>query len=227
MKDAIILCSGGLDSVVAAHFVEKRLEYGKIRVLFFDYGQKALEQERVCSRRCSSNLSSEFVEVKLDELGKLSTSLINRDGFVEEVKDLKDTSGENEKWYVPCRNLIFLSYALGLAEARFVEKGIVSDIFVGFKNEGKEPFPDATQEFVEKMNSVGKEVCASRFEILAPLIDKDKEDIILLGKELGVDFRKTFSCYVGKEKHCGKCLACKLRKAGFEWSGVEDVSEYD
>ena len=48
----------------------------------------------------------------------------------------------------------------------------------------------------------------------------------LIGKKLGVDFKKTFSCYVGKEKHCGFCLACKLRQAGFHWAGVEDVTEY-
>jgi len=58
------------------------------------------------------------------------------------------------------------------------------------------------------------------------LIEKDKEDIIILGKELGIDFKDTFSCYVGKEKHCGKCLACMLRKEGFYWSNIKDETEY-
>jgi 7-cyano-7-deazaguanine synthase len=226
MKEAIILCSGGLDSVVTAHFVKDVSEYGKLTILFFDYGQKASGQERRFAKKCALDLSSKFTEVKLPELGKLSTSLINIEGKVEEVKNLKDTKEENKKWYVPCRNLVFLSYALAIAESRKVKDRIVSDIFVGFKDEGSEGFSDTTKEFVEKVNSVMRESCAGEFKILAPLIEKDKEDIILLGKDLGVDFGNTFSCYIGGNKHCGRCLACKLRKAGFRWCNVEDVTEY-
>jgi len=227
MKEAIVLCSGGLDSVVTAHFVKNSKRYGKLTILFFDYGQKTLNQERKLAKNCATNLSSQFREIKLAELGKLSTSLINVAGKVKEVKDLKDTKEESDKWYVPCRNLIFLSYALALAESRKVSVGVVSDIFVGFKNEGREGFPDTSKEFVAKVNSVMKESCADEFIILAPVIEKDKEDIILLGKELEVNFKDTFSCYVGEERHCGKCLACKLRRAGFKWANVEDVTEYD
>ncbi|MBI2046536.1 7-cyano-7-deazaguanine synthase [Candidatus Pacearchaeota archaeon] len=68
------------------------------------------------------------------------------------------------------------------------------------------------------------------FKIIAPLIKKDKEDIILLGQRLGVNFRNTFSCYAPKRKnaleHCGCCLACRLRQAGFYWAGVKDETEY-
>lgn len=228
MKKAIVLCSGGLDSVVTAHYVKKRLKYKKIIILFFDYGQKALEQERKMSKICAVDLQGGFKEVKLKELGDLSNSLINKTRELKKLsrRDLKDTRKESEKWYVPCRNLIFLSYALALTETEFSKSGEIYDIFVGFKNDGKESFPDATSTFVKKINSLSREICKRSFKIFVPLIKKDKEEIILLGKELNVDFTKTFSCYVGKEKHCGVCLACKLRQEGFYWANAKDPTNY-
>ena len=64
------------------------------------------------------------------------------------------------------------------------------------------------------------------FKIIAPLIKKDKEEVVLLGKKLGVKFKETFSCYVGKGKHCGVCLACRLRQEGFYWANVRDPTKY-
>jgi 7-cyano-7-deazaguanine synthase len=228
MKKAIILCSGGLDSVVTAHFVKKKLNYSELVILFFDYGQKTFQKELEMSELCAKNLNADFRIMKIKELGSLSFSLINKPGKVEEIsrQDLKDTKKESLKWYVPCRNLIFLSYALALAESDFSKDGKASDIFTGFKNDGKESFSDATSSFVDKMNSLSKEICNKEFKIFAPLIEKDKEDIILVGKKLNVDFTKTFSCYIGKEKHCGKCLACKLRQEGFYWAEVKDPTDY-
>ena len=231
MKNAIVLCSGGLDSVVTAHYVKGALGYDNLIVLFFDYGQKSLKAERKCSKACTKDLGGRFVEIKLKWLGEISGSLINKKGVVKKLseKDLKDTKVEGEKFYVPCRNTMFLVHALALAESIFVKSGKkkVCDIFVGFKCEGSESYPDTTGKFVDVMNKLGKIGCMGDFKIKAPLIEKDKEDIVKLGVKLGVDFRKTFSCYIGKRKHCGYCLACQLRKAGFKWAGVEDVSEYE
>jgi len=141
---------------------------------------------------------------------------------------LKDTKKESDKWYVPCRNIIFLSYALSLAESLYDQKKEVYDIFVGFKDEGKEGFPDASQSFLDKFNDVSRIACKKDFRIIAPLINKDKEDIVLLGKEMKVKLENTFSCYSGEgnEKHCGYCLACKLRQEGFYWANVEDKTKY-
>ena len=223
---AIVLCSGGLDSVVTANYVKKKLGYNKIIVLFFDYGQKTLFMERKCSKMCAKDIGAEFNEIRIKELGGLSTSFINKNGKNKNGKDLKDTKKESEQWYVPSRNLVFLSYALSLAESRFVKHGRKYDLFVGFKNEGKESYPDTTQEFLDKLNSVSRISCKYPVEIKAPLIKMDKEDIVLLGDKLGIDFRKTWSCYIGLKRHCGTCLNCRLRRAGFYWAGIEDVSSY-
>ena len=111
-----------------------------------------------------------------------------------------------------------------MAESIYAKSREKYDILVGFKNEGKESFPDTTPEFVKKMNDLSL-VSTKAGRIIAPLIEKDKEDIILIGTKWGVDFRNTHSCYI-QNKHCGKCLACMLRKEGFYWANVKDTTEY-
>jgi len=232
-RNCIVLCSGGIDSVVTAHYAKRKLKYKGIIVLFFDYGQKALKQERICSKRCAKNLGAKFMEIELKWLNNISNSLINKTGKATRlrIKDLKDTKKESQKWYVPCRNTIFLAYALALAESLFIKDKKICDIFVGFKCEGKEAYPDTTREFVREINRLSKISCAKPFKIIAPLIKKDKEDIILIGKRLWVNFKDTFSCYIGAKnkntlKHCGYCLACRLRQVGFYWANVKDETRY-
>lgn len=228
MSNALIVCSGGLDSVTTAFFVKKKLNYDSIKILFFDYGQRNCAMEKKCARDCCNAVGAEFLEISLDYLDKISTSLLNSSSEHKKLtkEDLRNSKEEGDKWYVPARNLIFLSNALSLAESLQIRGEGFFDIFVGFKNEGIEPFPDATLEFLEKLNSVSEIATKGKFKIFAPLIEKDKEDVVALAKELGVDFTRTFSCYVGGEKHCGNCLACKLRQQGFYWAGVDDPTEY-
>ena len=228
-KNAIVLCSGGLDSVVTAHYVKNKLDYKGIKILFFDYGQKSLKQERNCSKWCAKKLNAEFIEINLKWLGKVSNSLINKSGEIKKLgkSDLKNTKKESKKYYVPCRNTMFLVYALTIAESLWVKNKEKNDIFVGFKCEGKESYPDTTEEFINEINRLGKIGCSTKFELKAPLIKKDKDDIVNLGKKLGVKMEKTFSCYAQiNGKHCGHCLACMLRKQGFYWANVKDKTKY-
>jgi len=231
MKNAIILCSGGLDSVVTTNYVKKKLEYDNLIVLFFNYGQRTLKQERKASQKCARGVGGLFREIKLPELAKISTSMINKKVKAKKISlsELKDTKAESLNWYVPCRNTIFLTYALAIAEARFVKsKGKqIWDIFTGFKNEGQEAYPDTTPEFVGEMNKLSKISSNTKTKILAPMIKKDKEEIIKLGRELGVKFQDTYTCYVGAgKKHCGYCLSCRLRQEGFYWAGIKDFTRY-
>lgn len=228
MKKAIILCSGGLDSFVTAYYAKMKLNYGKITVLFFNYSQRSLEAERNAAKKCAFRLKADFIGLELKEIGQISTSLINIKGNVKKLerKDLRDTKKESEKWYVPSRNLIFLSYALALAEKIYIQKKEINDIFVGFKNEGRDAFPDQSKRFLKNINSIARENCKIPFKILAPLIDKDKEDIITLGKKLNVPLEETWSCYLGEKKQCGQCLACMLRKEGFYWTNIKDSTNY-
>jgi 7-cyano-7-deazaguanine synthase len=223
MKNAIVICSGGLDSVTTAYYVKKKLNYDKIRIIFFDYGQKGVEMERECSRKCAGKIGADQIEMNLFFLGELSKSLINKEGKVNKLgeADLKDTKEESKVWYVPNRNSLFINHAVALAESLGG-----ADIFLGFKNEGREDYSDTTPEFVKKMNELVKIACSNEIKVIAPFIEKDKEDIIHVAKQLGVRLGDTFSCYIGKEKHCGYCLACKLRQQGFKWAGIDDPTEY-
>lgn len=222
MKNAIILCSGGLDSVVTSYYVRKQLKYDKMVILFFNYGQRTINKERKSAKKCAESLKAGFKEISLKELKKISPSLINSKKPWKKLlrKDLKNSEEESKKYYVPFRNGIFLSYAIALAESYFSKFEKKFDIFVGFKNEGQESYPDATPGFIRKMNSL------QGTKIIAPLIKKDKEDIVKLGVKLKVNLKNTYSCYTSNKRHCGTCLACKLRQEGFYWSGVEDNTDY-
>ena len=228
MKRAIVLCSGGLDSVVTAYYAKNRMKYSEGIILFFNYGQRSLLQERKCARLCSKRLNFSFIELNVQELGRLSPSLLNVKNRVRKIKrkDLHDTSKESSKWYVPLRNTVFISYGLALAESLYLKDGKKSDLFVGFKCEGKDSYPDTTEKYIQTINELSK-VASMGFSVYAPLIKKDKEDIIVLGKKLGVNFKETMSCYNSDGTHCGSCLACMLRKEGFYWANIKDPTFYE
>lgn len=223
MKNAIILCSGGLDSVVAAYFVKDK--YKKLKFLFFDYGQRALREEEKFVKEIAKKLNADFEKVELPWLGKISTAMLNKPGKIKETseRDL-ETNRRIENWYVPCRNTIFLSNALAFAESEFLKNKENWDIIVGFENEGEGHFKDTTEDFVKKFNELSKEATEG-FEIIAPLIKLDKPEVIKIGNKLKVPFELTYSCYI-ENGHCGKCLNCMLRKKGFYWAGVEDPTKY-
>ncbi len=229
MKNAIILCSGGLDSVTAAHYIKKKLNYKNIIILFFNYNQRTLKKEREKARKTAKKLKAEFREIKLEELAKISSSLINKKTKARKIKrkELKDTKEEARKYYVPCRNIIFLTYALALAESLQIKNKNknIYDIFTGFKCEGKEAYPDTTPEFLKEINKLKSIATNIKGKISAPLIKLDKDEIVLLGKKLKVNFKDTHSCYVSNQ-HCGTCLSCRLRQEAFYWANLKDPTYY-
>lgn len=226
-KLAIVLCSGGLDSVITAFYVKKILKYNEVSILFFNYGQKQITAERKASKTCAKNLKANFLEFNLEILKNISANLDKKSKSHQvTLADLKNTKKQSNAWYFPCRNIIFLTYAITFAESILLKNHGKSNIFVGFKCEGNDSYPDATITFVKQLNRLSKIATKGKFRIFAPLIHKDKEDIIKLGKKLDVDFKKTFSCYTGKRYHCGHCLACRLRQEGFYWANIKDPTKY-
>jgi len=224
MKQAIILVSGGLDSYVLAHSLRK--ENGtKILLLFFDYAQKSLVQELACVKSLAKEIDSKLKIIKLPFLGKLSTSLLNK----------KNQTGEEEiiKWYVPFRNTMFISAALALAESIFLKTSLNYDIYLGIKYEGNLRFKDTTPDFIIQMNQLSKTVAEKgKYSIKAPFLDKDKEEVLELAKNLRLNLENTFSCYTPPKSpsliHCGKCAGCLSRKKAFRFSKsqIEDPSIY-
>src|SRR3989344_627455 len=130
MKNAIVLCSGGLDSVVAAYSIKNK--YDKLKFLFFDYGQRALKEEEFCSKEIAKKLKADFVKIELKWLGEISTALLNKEVSFHETtdKDLEDGKKDIENWYVPGRNSIFIINATAFAEAESIKNKEKYDIIV-------------------------------------------------------------------------------------------------
>ena len=232
MNNAIILCSGGLDSVILAHYLKNIEKIENLKLVFLDYGQKSLNEELFCVKKASKELDAELRIIDVKWLGKISTSLINKEADEREIEKIK-SEDELISWYVPCRNSLFLLIGLALAESEFILKNEKYDIYLGIKYEGELQFKDTTPEFLEQMNKTA-EFCTQdgNYKFIAPFLKKDKEELIKMAEELSVDLKNTYSCYIGKgfkedvPIHCGKCSACKSRKKAFKFSDVGDVSVY-
>jgi len=234
MKNAIILGSGGLDSVVCGYYTKLKMHYDNLIFLFFDYGQRTLKQEEECLKFHAKKLGWKIIKVDITWLGEISGSFINNDGSefpVTTDEIMKDKEKEKSmilNWIVPCRNTVFLSVALAHAEAYDLKGRGKFDIFVGFDG-GSVRYKDTTPKFIGFFNKLINECTENGdYKVISPLIKKDKDEIIKIGQELGVDFTKTYSCYIGGEGlvHCGKCSNCMYRKQAFYWAGLEDPSTY-
>ncbi len=238
MANAIVLCSGGFDSVITAYYARKQDPKEELILLFFDYNQRPLKEELYCVTKTAEALNAQLRIIKLPWLGELSTSIINKNKKFNSIKDndLEDTKKLKDNitnWWVPTRNTIFLTAALALAESLFIKTKEKYDIYIGLKNEGQVHFKDTTPEFIQEMNNLVKHATDDgNYKILAPFIEKDKQELIQIGLGLNVPFESTYSCYIsngfkGKMPvHCGRCPNCIIRKKAFYWSNAKDPSLY-
>lgn len=220
-KKAVVLTSGGLDSTTLLAIAKKA--GFRCYTLSFDYGQRH-RAELLAAKRCSDDLgAAEHKVVKLD-LRAIGGSALTDDAIAvpeEESEGIPAT-------YVPARNTVFLSIALGWAEVLDAR-----DIFIGVNAVDYSGYPDCRPAFVEAFERMANLATKSGVEgrelhIRTPLIDLSKADIIRRGLELGVDYSLTVSCYQADEagRACGKCDSCRLRRAGFQAAGVADPTIY-
>jgi 7-cyano-7-deazaguanine synthase len=209
-KIAVVLLSGGLDSATVL-YLAKTQGY-KCQVLIFDYGQRH-KQEIACAVKIAKANGCAYRILKIDFPWKGSALLDKKIKVPEEV-----TQGVPAT-YVPARNIIFLSFALSLAE---VVKA--SAIFIGAHAQDYSGYPDCRPEFFKAFVKMAKVGIAAKhkIKILAPLLNKSKSQIIGLGRELGVLFNLTWSCYRAGKRPCGKCDSCYYRAKGFKEAGLVD-----
>ncbi len=237
MQNAIILLSGGLDSVTTAYYVKKKIKPKNITALFFDYNQRTLKEEEFCSRIIAKKIGAKFKKINLKWLGEISTALINKSKSIPKVneKDLANIQkGKRDiiNYWVPCRNSLFLLTALAHAESEFIKNKKKYNVFIGLQSEGRIPMNDTTEEFVKQINKLSKHATKdSCYKIIAPLIKKDKDEIVSIASKLKVPFEYTYSCFSGSFKnkkpvHCGTCINCLLRKKAFYWANIKDPSIY-
>lgn len=222
MKKAVVLLSGGLDSsTVLAHAINQGFE---CTALSFNYGQRHQAEMEAASRVAKS------LGVKDHRLVSLDLSKFGGSALTDTELSVPDHTDDEHIpiTYVPARNTIFLSIALGLAEV--LES---RDIFIGVSSVDYSHYPDCRPEFIksfEQLSNLATKagVEGDSFHIHAPLQHLTKAETLLLGNKLGVDYRLTVSCYQANEKGqaCGRCDSCMLRKKGFQDAGLEDCTSY-
>ena len=222
MTRAVVLLSGGLDSatVLAIANAEGRT----CHALSFTYGQRHEVELQAATRVAKAMPVAEHVTYPLD-LRLFGSSALT--GDIEVPKDAVGAPGIPVT-YVPARNTIFLSIALGFAESRDAE-----EIWIGVNAVDFSGYPDCRPEFVDAFQQVILKGTRSGVEkgeprIIAPLIKLTKAEIIRRGVALGVDYALTHSCYDPdtRGRACGHCDSCILRKRGFQEAGVKDPTKY-
>jgi 7-cyano-7-deazaguanine synthase len=221
-KSAVVLLSGGLDSMVSAALA--REQGFVLHALTIDYNQRhRLELQSAARIARLLNAASHIVlPLNLRTFGgsALTSDIdVPKDGVVDASIPVT---------YVPARNTIFLSLALGLAEAREAR-----DIFIGVNALDYSGYPDCRPEFIQSFETMARlatraGVEGDSFAINAPLQYMSKADIAREAARLGLDAGMSWSCYdpTPDEKHCGLCDSCRLRHKGFEEAGLPDPTVY-
>jgi len=225
-RPAVVLVSGGLDSATVLAIAVR--EGYDCAALSFDYGQRH-HHELAAARKISASLGvTRHVVVSLD-LRQFGGSALTSDLHVPKDRNEQTMSAEIPVTYVPARNTVFLSVALGWAEVLNC-----FDIFIGVNAIDYSGYPDCRPEFIEQFERLANVATRAgveghgTFHIHTPLAQLKKAEIIAKGLELGVDYALTHSCYDPNNagQPCGRCDSCRLRRAGFAALGQVDPLKY-
>jgi len=218
---AVVLVSGGLDSSTVLALA---LQQGyRCYTLSFDYGQRHRSELEAAKR------VSELMKVEEHKIVRLDLGTIGGSALTDTTIDVpeQETAGIPVT-YVPARNTVFLSIALGWAEVLEADT-----IFLGVNAVDYSGYPDCRPEYISSFEAMANlatraGVEGNKLSIQAPLIDMTKGEIISAGASLGVDYSQTVSCYQASIEGlaCGKCDSCRLRIEGFNQAGISDPTRY-
>jgi len=230
MKPAVVLLSGGMDSAVVLAIA--REQGFAVHALSVAYGQRHTSELDAAARvaRAQSAVAHRTVRIDLPGLG--GSALTDAGIAVPLDTDAKDRSGDAASdipvTYVPARNTILLSIALGWAEVLGS-----TDIFCGVNAVDYSGYPDCRPEFIAAFQVLANlatraGVEGAGFRVHAPLLHMSKAQIVREGIRLGVDFAQTVSCYQADPdgRACAHCDACRLRAQGFAATGIDDPTRY-
>jgi 7-cyano-7-deazaguanine synthase len=218
VRSAVVLLSGGLDSATTL-YIAKRDGF-KCRCLIFDYGQRH-KREIDSARRVALAAHSPYKIIKLNLPWK-GSALLDKKIKIPACRSGRPAGGKIPSTYVPGRNIIFLSFALSYAEASGA-----SALYIGAHTQDYSGYPDCRASFFrafDKVISAGTKsgVEKRRLKVIAPLVNKNKAQIIRIGRRLGVPFALTWSCYRGGRIPCDRCDSCYFRARGFQEAGIKD-----
>lgn len=221
MTRSVVLLSGGLDSATALAIARARGD--ECHTLSFDYGQRH-RAELAAARRVSVSMRAvahREMRVSLDAFG--GSALTDKSIAVPE-----HGGAGIPITYVPARNTVFLSLGLALAEVVDADRIVIGVNFIDYSG-----YPDCRPEYIAAFQAVARlatkrGVEGGKLAIEAPLIKLSKADIIRRGRDLGIDYSLTVSCYQADDegRACGRCDSCRLRREGFAAAGLPDPTRY-
>lgn len=212
---ALLVYSGGLDSTVLLHKYSECI----VTAVSFVYGAKHNSREINKAKQNCSKLSIRHIIIDISNIGAcLKSSLLEKADVPSGKYDNKNMGST----VVPFRNGIMLSIAAGIAESNGLDTVMIAnhtgDHFI---------YPDCRPDFIEQMHRAIMFGTDGKVKLFAPFTNINKTKIVRIGDEIGVDFRKTWTCYNGREIHCGVCGSCNERKESFKLAKVKDPTEYE
>jgi 7-cyano-7-deazaguanine synthase len=215
---ALVVCSGGLDSVVSAAYAQRELGMG-IHLIHFLYGSRAEGPEVKAIEAVAEYLGAELTLFPLNVYSKGDSPLLDPDSKVAGG----EAGAEFAHEWVPARNLLLLSVATAFAEARGIDT-----IVLGNNLEEAGAYPDNEPEFIARFNdllpfAVGD---GKRMRVIMPVGNLMKHEIVELGNRIGAPMHLTWSCYRAGELHCGTCGPCYMRRKAFEINNIPEVISY-
>lgn len=215
---ALVVCSGGLDSVVAATTIQKK--GFEIELLHFRYGSRAQGQEARAVWDVAKALSVPLTTLPIPIYGKSDSPLLDTNSPLAGG----EAGAEFAHEWVPARNLVMLSIATAYAEANGFDV-----IVLGNNMEEAGAYPDNEPEFVEHFNDLLPFAIGAnkKIGVLMPVGNLMKHEIVKLGHKIGAPMHLTWSCYRSGKKHCGKCGPCYMRRKAFEINNINETIEYE
>ena len=216
MRNSLIALSGGVDSTTLLYEYREEIACA----VGFDYGSKHNARELAAAKAICRELEIPYLIIPLAFIGEYFRSdLLLSGGEMQ----LGDYSGENmSSTVVPFRNGIMLSILAGLAESRDLQQVLIANHFGDHAI-----YPDCRESFVTPMGEAITAGTSNGVKLVAPYTKLTKAEIVARGTRLGVPYGKTYSCYQGCERHCGRCGTCRERHEAFVANGLEDPTLYE
>ena len=215
MKDSVLILSGGMDSTTLLYDKQDRIAIA----VSFDYGSNHNAREIPFAHLHCERLGIKHVVIPLDFMAKyFKSSLLEG---ADAIPEGQYADNNIHSTVVPFRNAIMLSIAVGIAESNNLKNVMMA-------NHGGDHtiYPDCRPEFVEAFDRAAEAGTFNGVRLLSPYCHMTKADIARRGKELGIDYSETWSCYKGEDVHCGRCGTCVERREALAEAGIEDTTEY-
>ena len=215
MKDAVIVVSGGMDSITMLYDYRERMALA----VTYDYGSKHNAKEIPFAQLHCRRLGIEHIVIPLGFMQQYFQSSLLQGG--EEIPEGHYAADNMKSTVVPFRNAIMLSVAVGMAESRGLQS-----VFIANHAGDHTIYPDCRPEFIRAFDATAASGTYNRVRIEAPYTNLSKADIARKGALLGIDYAETWSCYKGGDVHCGRCGTCVERREALAEAGIADTTAY-